>query len=161
MRVTIAALGCLLALVRAELAFAADGTDPSLSVAHTAFAASGNAPSTPSGDGFARGLGGVGECSEPTRVIELAIVAGPADSAPAEETGVLWCVTPDDPRCAPVDGGSRGGFNVAREKFACSIDCELDGPIARAVSGHAPAERMDDLRDGVALRIERPPRGAR
>lgn len=158
MRVTIAALACLLVLVRADLACAADGADTSLPNAAPAASGGDGLGRGLSGDGVTRGLGAGGVCAEPTRVIELAVAAGPADPAPAEETGVLWCVTPDDPRCAPLEGGSRGSFNAAREKFGCAIGCEIEGAIARPVSGPAPAERMDDVRDGVALRVERPPR---
>jgi hypothetical protein len=144
MRVTIAALVCLFALLRggADPAFArAADLDAEVSSAESAARAS-----------FAF------ECSEPSRVAERSGLVGPADTTPVEDVGVLWCVTPDDPRCAPIESGSRSILSFLREPLACALGCEIEPAIARSAAGPAPAERMDDVRDGVGLRVERPPR---
>jgi hypothetical protein len=147
MRVTIAAVACLVALVRADAVYAADGV--------------GRAPAA-------------SICGEPSRLLDLPAlneaigVVGPigpvgptanGESQVADEGVTLWCVSPDDPRCSPLESSSPSGVSFAQAKLGCAFDGSL------AVPGLPPIELelgrysyRGSARDGVLGRLERPPR---
>lgn len=79
----------------------------------------------------------------------------PADTAPADDD-VLWCATPDDPRCAPLPADTeqqrieaRTLLNAAHEE-AASNDWPLREAGFGACLGLGPVV-------GVRQRLERPP----
>jgi hypothetical protein len=146
MRVTIAAVVLLVALVRAESASAYAG------------------PASDSARAVAASI-----CAEPTRLVEV-VVPGAASSVTgvmrveraerglAEEGSTLWCVSPDDPRCSPLESSSHEGMSFARAKLGFAAGELIDPPTPRelaAVSGSS--EYRGSARDGVSGPLERPP----
>jgi hypothetical protein len=75
-----------------------------------------------------------------------------------EAATTLWCVTPDDPRCAPLDDSGRTNLSFRGDKLGFAAALQPAAAISRALAAPPPPTRMDDTRDGVAGRIERPPR---
>jgi hypothetical protein len=142
MRVTIAVVACLAALVRADTASAHAAAESSRAVAAAI-------------------------CAEPARVVEVVlpgeaiggerVTAAPA--APAtDEGGTLWCVSPDDPRCQPLDASGHDGMSIASAKLSYTAGDGLEGPTPRelaAVSGET--SHHGSARDGFLGRLERPP----
>lgn len=148
MRVMIAAVACLVALVRADAASAAEGAGRALA-------------------------GSI--CGEPSRLVELSAapdssgnpparlqIAGTPDSSPlelAEEGVTLWCVSPDDPRCAPLENSAPGRMTLAQAKLGCAFDPSLAlAPLSAAEVVGGSTEYRGSARDGVLGRLERPPR---
>jgi hypothetical protein len=144
MRVTIAAVVLLVALVRAEAAYAAYA-----------------GPVSDSARAVAASI-----CAEPTRLVEF-VLPGEASSVArvpraergnADEASTLWCVSPDDPRCAPLESSSHEGISFARAKLGFAADNLIDPPAPRElapVSGDS--EYRGSARDGVLVPLERPP----
>lgn len=139
MRVMIAAVACLVALVRADAASAADGAGRALA-------------------------GSI--CGEPSRLVELSVASdmigvAPEGSQPeaAEEGVTLWCMTPDDPRCAPLENSAPSGMTLGQAKLGCAFDPSLAvAPLAASEVLGGSTEYRGSARDGVLGRLERPPR---
>jgi hypothetical protein len=82
--------------------------------------------------------------------------ASPDDAAPVED--VLWCSSPDDPRCAPADPGPEDGPHAGRATHSGAGPGARDHRIPPALARtHALAPRGGP-RPGVRFRVERPPR---
>jgi hypothetical protein len=160
MRVTIAAVACLLALVRADAAFAADG--PGRPLPATQCAEPARLAPTAS---FGEAIGGLGFSIGASELAGAAVVPGTGLEAPqaplAEEHAALWCVSSDDPRCAPIENSSSSGFSIAHAKLGCAFDWSLGvmPPLPTAAYGGRSAY-LACARDGVLGRLERPPRPA-
>jgi hypothetical protein len=146
MRVTIAAVVLLVALVRAESASAYAG---------------------PASDGARAVAASI--CAEPTRLVEL-VIPGEAnvgargeriergDRENAEEGGTLWCVSPDDPRCSPLESSSHEGVSFARAKLGFASGDLIDPPKPRELAANSgESEYRGTARDGVLGQLERPP----
>lgn len=148
MRVTIAAVVCLVAVLRADSASAYAG------------AAGSSRPVSAS------------ICAEPARMVELVLPGEGIDVShvshvsrisrgereTVDEGSTLWCVSPDDPRCAPLESSSNEGMSFARAKLGFVAGDLIDPPTPRelaAVSGGS--EYRGSARDGVIGHLERPP----
>lgn len=73
-----------------------------------------------------------------------------------EEGGTLWCLSPNDPRCFPVDGPTEAPAPVDPMPSSSA-------PITPLVSAHSAATEpassaVEAGPAGVATRVERPPR---
>jgi hypothetical protein len=132
MRVTIAGVVCLMALLRADAVSAADGP--------------------------ARPAPAISVCGEPARLVELSLPGEAIGGEQESDEGTLWCLSPDDPRCSPLDSGT-SGVSLGQAKLGCAA--------AAAGTPHAPrvlaadscgTEYSGAARDGVLGRLERPPR---
>jgi len=160
MRVTIAAVACLLALVRAEAAFAADGSGRPLPASVCA-----EPTRLVELASFADAIGGIGISVGVSELAPSAVVlaSGPpaTDAPPADEGSTLWCMSADDPRCMPLESSSPGGFSLGQAKLGCTFDWSLGvmPPLPSAADG-GRSEAQGSARDGVLGRLERPPRPA-
>jgi hypothetical protein len=146
MRVILAAVACLVALVRADSVSAYAGSDGSRAVAPAI-------------------------CSEPARVLEVSLFVDVGDAVGGErveraggelnEEGggtTLWCVSADDPRCSPLDTSGQHGVSFGTAKLSYTASDGIEGPKARdlaAVSGETT--HRGSARDGFLGRLERPP----
>jgi hypothetical protein len=142
MRVTIAAVICLVALMRADSASAYAGSADSSRALSASI------------------------CAEPARMVEV-LLPGEAiggervergDRENTDEGSTLWCVSADDPRCAPLESSSHEGMSFARAKLGFAASDLIDPPRPRelaAVSG--ASEYRGSARAGVLGQLERPP----
>ncbi|HJL18197.1 MAG TPA: hypothetical protein RMH99_21210 [Sandaracinaceae bacterium LLY-WYZ-13_1] len=79
--------------------------------------------------------------------------------APAPVEDVLWCSSPDDPRCAPVEPGPEDGPVSGRASFSgAGHGGHADPPPPSMRPMRAPVPRGGP-RAGVRRRLERPPQG--
>jgi hypothetical protein len=141
MRVTIAAVVCLVALVYADSASAyAGAADSSRAVAAAI-------------------------CAEPTLLVEVVMpgeaIGGDEHEGLHEglnEAGTLWCVSPDDPRCSPLDSSGQNGVSLGNAKLGVAVSGGVDPfpPLGLAAAGGVTNYR-GSARDGVLGRLERPP----
>jgi hypothetical protein len=136
MRVTIAAVVCLVALMHADSASASEGGVRAI---------------------------GASLCGEPARLIEV-VLPGEAiggEREGTEESNTLWCVSPDDPRCAPLESGSSQSVSFARAKLGCAAtDWELALKLRELAANGGTTDYRGSARDGVLGRLERPPNSA-
>lgn len=171
MRVTLAAVACVAALVRVDSVSAYAGTDGSRPMAASI-------------------------CLEPSRVVEVVLPgealrsvdrveradgveradrveptdraarAGRAERSDRatrtdlNEAGgtTLWCVSADDPRCSPLETSGHDGMSFGTAKLSYAASDGLEAPNARelaAVSGDT--SHRGSARDGFLGRLERPP----
>ena len=162
MRVTIAAVACLLALVRADAAFAADGpgrllpapqcAEPTRLVELVSFS---DARASIGGIGISIGAS---ELAVAAVAPALGLNTG-AEAPPVEEGSALWCISPDDPRCSPVENSSSSSFSIAQAKLACTFDWSLGVmPLLPSAAEGGKSVFVGSARDGVLGRLERPPR---
>jgi len=69
-----------------------------------------------------------------------------------------WCISPDDPRCAPRDAGAPL-YSQRASAPACGIDgMNLVTLRAMALSSAHPPVQLSAPRHGVRSSVERPPR---
>jgi hypothetical protein len=133
MRVTtIAGVMCLMALLRADAVSAADGSP--------------------------RTLPAISVCGEPARLVELSLpgeaVGGDHDS----DEGTLWCLSPDDPRCSPLESGP-SGVSLGQAKLGAAAAAPCTSPAPQVLAAHSCGWQYSGAaRDGVLGRLERPPR---
>ena len=164
MRVTIAAsaclVACLAALLRPDAASAADGSGRPL-------------PTSVCGEptrllelaSFSDAPGGIGISVAASDIAVVTVSPAPGDVSEADsdaETTTLWCVSPDDPRCSPLERSASSNFSLAGAKLGCAFDWSLGvmPPLASAAdSGRSQA--LGSARDGVLGRLDRPPRSTR
>lgn len=169
MRVTLAAVACLVALVRADSVSAYAGNDGVRPVVAAI-------------------------CAEPSRVVEVVmpgdaiggieradrtdrsergdrtadrIEAGDqvergdrADRGELHDQGgtTLWCVSADDPRCSPLDTSGHDGMSFGTAKLSYTASDGLEGPMARVLAAvSAKTSHRGSARDGFLGRLERPP----
>lgn len=151
MRVTLAAVACLVALAHADSASAYAGNDGSRAVAPAS-------------------------CTEPTRIVQVSQLGDVGGAVGAErseradraeraggelndEAGTtLWCVSADDPRCSPLDSSGHDGVSFGTAKLSYTASARIEGPRASdraAVSGET--SHRGSARDGFLGRLERPP----
>lgn len=76
---------------------------------------------------------------------------------PVDDGQTAWCVSPDDPRCAPRDAGS-----PLHTQRSLPPLCELGSlrspqPVCSESSAVALRARLGAPRAGVRVRLERPP----
>jgi hypothetical protein len=84
------------------------------------------------------------------------------DLAPVDDGGqVPWCVSPDDPRCSPMDGGPLSPQVTAQPKLSVIATPRAVGAYALEPPAWPRKASSDDIRPGSHLRIERPPRDDR
>jgi hypothetical protein len=137
MRVTIAAVVCLVALVRADSVLAyAGAADGSRAVAAAI-------------------------CAEPTLLVEVVMpgeAIGGDEREGLNEGGTLWCVSPDDPRCSPLDSSGQNGVSFGNARLGVAVSGDVDplAPLELAATGGVTDYR-GSARDGVLGRLERPP----
>ena len=83
-----------------------------------------------------------------------------AESAipPLEDSPIAWCVSPDDPRCAPRDAGSTSDRNFAQLQLSPSGSVELPDMRLGQVQNVTRFWQLGAARPGVYDRVERPPR---
>ena len=83
-----------------------------------------------------------------------------ADSAlpPLEDNPIAWCVSPDDPRCAPRDAGSPSDPNFAQLQLSPSGSVELPDMRTSGVRSVTRFWQLGAARPGIRDRVERPPR---
>jgi hypothetical protein len=185
MRVTIAVVACLAALVRVDSAHAAPESSRAVAAAVCAEPArvvevvhpgeaigvdrSAAMPEPPRSAGDRVSAGTVARASvpEPPRsagdrvsagTVARASVPEPPRSAGTDEGGTLWCVSPDDPRCQPLDSSGHDGMSIGSAKLSYTAGDGLEGPQPRelaALSGET--SYRGSARDGFLGRLERPP----
>jgi hypothetical protein len=161
MRVTVAAVACLVALVRADSASAAVPADSSralcseanvlVEVAHVSAAIGGI-------DREARQSREVRAPREARDPREVRASREARDSRDAtDDTGTLWCVSADDPRCSPLNTSEGGGITLGSAKLAFATGFEpFDPPCAHAAVSGETVYR-GSARDGFFTLVERPP----
>ncbi|MCC6876619.1 MAG: hypothetical protein IT378_20115, partial [Sandaracinaceae bacterium] len=71
---------------------------------------------------------------------------------------ILWCVSPDDPRCAPAENPPSSRPIGSSSSGAAGTLADLAMPPAGSVE-HALRADPGAPRDGSRDRLERPPRG--
>jgi hypothetical protein len=85
-----------------------------------------------------------------------------ADFAPLpldeSDGSVPWCLTPDDPRCAPRDASSLPDPSRAPVPLSASVCPQLGSPRGEQISVPR-ASPLGAARSGSQGRVERPPRG--
>jgi hypothetical protein len=84
----------------------------------------------------------------------------PAGWQPKSEDGqqTAWCISPDDPRCAPRDAGAPL-YSQRGAVPACGIDCtELVSLRPTELTLVHPPVQMSAARHGVRNSVDRPPR---
>ena len=132
MRVTIAGVLCLMALLRADAVSAADGSTrpaPAMSV-----------------------------CGEPARVVELTLPGEAVGGGEDADEGTLWCLSPDDPRCSPLEQG-QSGVSLGQVKLGCAAAATVAPPALDVLAAHSCGWQYSGAaREGVLGRLERPPR---
>ena len=81
------------------------------------------------------------------------------DAHEADDAPVAWCISPDDPRCAPRDQGAP--LDGPRGHVPMQDVAAMRWPELAANSGNSslPPQQLGAPRAGVGLRLERPPRG--
>lgn len=155
MRVTVAAIACLVALVRADSVSAAVPADSSralcseanvlVEVAHMSAA-----------------IGGIDREARESREVRASREARDPREArdareAADDTGTLWCVSADDPRCSPLNTSEGGGITLGSAKLAFATGSEpFDAPREHAAVSGETAYR-GSARDGFFTLVERPP----
>jgi hypothetical protein len=85
-----------------------------------------------------------------------------AKSAPIvpREDELPWCVSADDPRCAPLHGSPRPVDSALRR--AAGMPCDVAPPTIEPNSDLEFGTRVGLIpHDGVSQRVERPPRPVR
>jgi hypothetical protein len=90
-----------------------------------------------------------------------AIARGAQVAAPlavADDEDVPWCVTPDDPRCSPIDHGSLPTQVSAQPKLSSVAPLCIPWPRARLLQAEPAFEQPGQVRAGEHCRLERPPR---
>jgi hypothetical protein len=138
MRVTIAAVVLLVALVRAESASAYAG--PASICAEPTRLVEVVLPG--------EAIGGV---SRGERV-------GRGERENLDEGNTLWCVSADDPRCSPLESSSHEGMSFARAKLSFAAGDLVDPPMPRELAAvSSDSEYRGSARDGVLGQLERPP----
>ena len=93
-------------------------------------------------------------------VAEDSAAAMPLRTAVAEEDEAppAWCISPDDPRCSPRDQSAP--LDGPRGQVPMQDVTAMRWPDLAAESGNGlRPEQLGAARAGVALLIERPPRG--
>jgi hypothetical protein len=80
------------------------------------------------------------------------------DSLGSDEGGVLWCLSPDDPRCFPVDGPTEAP--TLSERMPSSAAPERPRPEPHDAADPQQGSTIDQAGpSGERTRVERPPRG--
>jgi hypothetical protein len=80
------------------------------------------------------------------------------DRENADEGSALWCVSADDPRCAPLESSSHESFSFARAKLGFAADELIDCvPPRELAADGGDSEYRGSARDGVLQQLERPP----
>jgi hypothetical protein len=137
MRVTLAAVVCLVALMRVDSASAYAGAADSSRAISAAI------------------------CAEPTLLVEVVTpgeAIGGDRSEGIDEGNTLWCVSPDDSRCSPLDASSHDGVSFGSAKLGFAAGDDLDLPKPRELAaGSGNSEYRGSARDGVFGPLERPP----
>lgn len=77
-------------------------------------------------------------------------------TAPAAPDPVLWCLTPDDPRCAPIEHNPTAQ-ELAGGHYARPTACPVIGP-AGPTESFRPGSTMGGPRSAHQAGVERPPR---
>jgi hypothetical protein len=73
------------------------------------------------------------------------------------DSPVAWCLTPDDPRCAPRDASSLPDPRSAPTPLSASVSLQPDSPRGEQISVPR-ALPLGAARSGSQGRVERPPR---
>jgi hypothetical protein len=98
------------------------------------------------------------EVVHPGEAIGSERVAAAPDAPAADEGGILWCVSADDPRCQPLDSSGHDGMSIGSAKLSYTAGDGFEAPRPRelaAVSGET--SHRGSARDGFLGRLERPP----
>jgi hypothetical protein len=94
-----------------------------------------------------------------TAPVQAALVEGGAmnDEAAQDEGPLAWCISPDDPRCAPRDQSAP--LDSPRLVVPMQDAAAMRWPELAAQSGVATLrpEQLGAPRAGAGLRVERPP----
>lgn len=92
-----------------------------------------------------------------TALSEITVVEAPpiARNVPLEAEDILWCLSPDDPRCSPVDDGHGSTEVKVRDAATANLAGDIARPFKtmlrpRGAAGGGP-------RPGHGLSLERPP----
>ena len=75
-----------------------------------------------------------------------------------DDSPVAWCLTPDDPRCAPRDSSSLPDASRAFSPSYARDTARVEAARARAVQPLPRAAQLGAPRPGCWQRVERPPR---
>jgi hypothetical protein len=84
---------------------------------------------------------------------------GSLERAPAAsgDEQLAWCVSPDDPRCAPRDAGAPLQVQRAQAPVYFSITQALPEPMWLVPGAPCAAVQLGAPRAGVQVQLERPP----
>lgn len=85
-------------------------------------------------------------------------LASSAFSPPSDDSPPAWCISPDDPRCAPRDQGAPLQGQRAHAPVQDVSGFALPELSARSAENAWRAVRLGAPRAGVGFQIERPPR---
>jgi len=95
-------------------------------------------------------------------VWQVASLAQHVAADPTSDEGqTAWCVSPDDPRCAPRDTGDTGAPLHSQRSLPPLCDVGSLGapaPACTETDSVALLARLGAPRAGVGVRLERPPR---
>ena len=113
-------------------------------------------------------------CSEAAQTVLFAQFAAPdasqlfAPDAPqltlrtsadaSDEGQIAWCVSSDDPRCAPRDAGSPLQTQRSLPQLCDFVSLRTPQPACIETDSVALLARLGAPRAGVSMRLERPPR---
>jgi hypothetical protein len=89
--------------------------------------------------------------------IEERGTAGPRAAAAGAEEQPAWCVSPDDPRCAPRDAGAPVQVQRAQAPVSSAHTLVFPRPVWPIFESPAPIVVPGAARGGVLLVLERPP----
>lgn len=99
------------------------------------------------------------------RVLSLGAISASEDNpkraaaAEADDTAPAWCISPDDPRCAPRDQSAPLDGPRAQVPVQDVTAMRFPELAAESGKGRLRSQPLGAARAGVALLIERPPRG--
>jgi len=87
-----------------------------------------------------------------------ALDEGSPAPAPGNDAQTAWCISPDDPRCAPRDAGTPLHPQRSLPPLCDVASVRASQPEFSEAPTVALLARLGAPRPGVSLRVERPPR---
>ena len=112
-------------------------------------------------------------CTEQSEVVSLRVLRSQVvaleiamrdrgdDAAPANRDANQdgpWCLSAEDPRCAPRPSGALPPDVSQQPKLSCAAALEGPRPLATYLPALRPHDPEGDVRDAVGSRLDRPPR---
>ena len=89
---------------------------------------------------------------------QVSPLAVPLSAEAADDGQTAWCVSPDDPRCAPRDAGAPLHTQRSLLQLCDFVSVRTPQPACIESNQVALLARLGAPRAGVSVRLERPPR---